>query len=80
MTNTSKGSGIFGCPGGQVTVETPDGVTKTMGDGTVHNSLTNSCSAYGGPDGSGWGAFEDSCRGFIVVGSGSPAKPKFRVD
>lgn len=49
--------GPFGVPGGQVTVEVPDGVTKTFAGGDVRNSLTNAEWACGGPDGHGYGAF-----------------------
>jgi hypothetical protein len=49
---------IFGVPAGNVTVEVPDGVTKTMGDCEVRNSLMNSYFAHGGPDARGFGAFD----------------------
>lgn len=63
---TKSGSGIFGVPGGQVTVDTPDGVTKTQ-DGHARNSLTNARFACGGPDAHGYGAFyEDAGPGMWV--------------
>lgn len=79
---TESKSGIFGCPGGQVTVEVPDGVSMTMGDGRVHNSLTNSGYAHGGPDACGYGAFtleSNDGTGMSAV-LFMEAKPKFRID
>lgn len=89
---TRSGSGIFGVPGGEVTVDTPDGVTKTQ-DGCAHNSLTNANYAIGGPDGHGYGAFYgERTSGLVFCGdsdkpdagvtspNGKGATGRFRID
>lgn len=75
------GGGPFDPPSGQVTVETPDGVIKTFGGSDVRSSLTNADFAYGGPDGSGYGAFprEEDDSSNALGGPPSDRRDRFRV-
>lgn len=82
MRTKHNGGGPFDPPSGQVTMETPDGVTKTFGSGDVRNSLTNSDFAYGGPDGRGFGAFreeDDSTPSMLGGPLGSGGTGKFKI-
>lgn len=64
MSNKNQGS-FFPIPGGEVTVEIPDGVAKTQGF-TAPNSLTNARWAHGGFDGCGYGAFASDDDMYVV--------------
>lgn len=73
------GGGPFDPPSGQVTVEVPDGVTKTFNGGQALNSLTNSGWAHGGPDGCGYGAFPEEKSSGDVAGPPWRGRNGFRV-
>lgn len=76
------GGGPFDPPSGQVTVEVPDGVTKTFGGGQVLNSLTNAAWARGGPDGGGFGAFPQENDSSVTPAGWFNTRPgsgRFRV-
>lgn len=63
----SKNPLFGGMPGGDTTVEIPDGVTKTEGC-RAPNSLLNSGWAHGGFDGEGYGAFaRDGESGMFAI-------------
>ena len=75
-SNMNRGP-FFPAPGGDTTVEIPDGVTKTEGH-YAPNSLLNAGWVCGGFDGHGYGAFKRDDDGIFSVPYGR-SDERFRV-
>lgn len=78
MRSNFHGGGPLDPPSGQVTVETPDGVTKTFGGGTVTSNLMNGSYVHGGVDACAYGAWPEENDSQPMALSG-PSSDRFRI-